>query len=275
MDFVAAEKLIQLRWSHRRAGKHCVHLSTVMDLMLKQMREDAAHLVCVDTGSARHLHRAVESGVIELQTQCDQARIAFVLLARECRTGIKRLFRLEELARLEIRRLSLPAAFEHVDVEPVDRENVIERGLDRREKTGAGGDKISLRELRAGFQQTVIGPGVVVGHGREIVGGRGHEWLRGQWLKIACIDQRRAGKAGAGTCTLCVAVVKDSALVVTCDWLQCVGYTCNVTGSRRGRPRRLSSVTSRRPSREANSSRNAAGDGATAARGVRSTNTSA
>src|SRR5882672_11497294 len=245
MDFVAAEKLIQLRWCYRRAGKHCVHLSTVMDLMLEQMREDAAHLVRVDTGRARHLHRSVELAIVEFQTQCNQARITFVLLARECRAGIKRLFRLEELARLEIGRLSLPAAFEHVDVEPVDRENVIERGLDRREKTGAGGDKISLRELRTGFQQTVIGPGVVVGHGREIMGCRGHEQLRGQWLKIACIDQRRAGKAGAGMCALCVAVVKGSALMVTCDWFQCVGYTCSVTGSRRGRPRRLSSVTSR------------------------------
>src|SRR5262245_35985930 len=98
MDFIAAEKFIQLGRRHWRAGKHCVHLPAVMDLMLEQVGEDAPNLVRIDAGYARYLHRSIESGVIEFQAKGDQTRIGFALLACELRAIVERFFRIEKLA---------------------------------------------------------------------------------------------------------------------------------------------------------------------------------
>src|ERR1700760_2699973 len=56
------------------------------------------------------------------------------------------------------------AALQCVDIEKVDDQDVGQGRADGREETGAWGDELGLRQMRAGGMQTVVRPAVVIGH---------------------------------------------------------------------------------------------------------------
>jgi predicted negative regulator of RcsB-dependent stress response len=126
--------------------------------------------------------------------QVDQALIDGALGGDQRRAAAARLLGGEEAAGIRVGRIAAQAAFEHVDVVPVDREVVVQRVPERREEAHAGRGELGVGELRAGLQQAVVGPRVVVGHGQEVVGKRGHAGSSvrvGVWWWGRCSGRRR------------------------------------------------------------------------------------
>ncbi len=91
------------------------------------------------------------------------------LLGREIVAALEWLLGVEMAPRILARGKPGEAALEHLEVEPVDGEDVIQRRLDRGEEARARRGELGLRELRARPQEPVIRPGVVVRLGREMV----------------------------------------------------------------------------------------------------------
>src|SRR5438552_13837251 len=60
MRLVRTEELVQLRRLYRCAGKHCMRLSTMMDLMLEQMREQSRDRFCLNSRTTHYRHRPIE-----------------------------------------------------------------------------------------------------------------------------------------------------------------------------------------------------------------------
>ncbi|MNC32573.1 hypothetical protein D3C75_809350 [compost metagenome] len=83
--------------------------------------------------------------------------------------GGKRLFGVEEALAVGVGLLATLLALEHVQVEPVHRQQVVEGGLDRREEAATRGDELVLGQLQAGLVQAVIGPAIVIGLGQQIM----------------------------------------------------------------------------------------------------------
>ena len=73
----------------------------------------------------------------------------------------------EGYLRLE-RRSAGTVSFERTDVKPVHRENVVERVDDRREEALPRRANIFSRQQGTGFEQPVIGPGIVIGLSENI-----------------------------------------------------------------------------------------------------------
>ena len=117
--------------------------------------------------------------------------IGLGLFGMQVVTGGKRLFRVEEALAVGVGLLATLLALEHVQVEPVHRQQVVEGGLDRREKTAAGGDEFVLGQLQAGLVQTVVGPAIVVGLGQQMMRQRLHGSAPFQAKRCSCISRSR------------------------------------------------------------------------------------
>ncbi|MNC61679.1 hypothetical protein D3C75_1116390 [compost metagenome] len=142
-----------------------MHLPTMVDLVFEQMGEHAQARVLLGNFSGDG-HPPSEPGIPELLAISDQAQINLVLFAHQFGAAGKGLFILEKHIALRMRQIATHLALKSVDVEPVARQDVIEGGLDARKKAHPPGLEIALAQLGAGLAQTVIGPGVLVGHGQ-------------------------------------------------------------------------------------------------------------
>ncbi len=109
-----------------------MRLSTVMDLMLKQVHQQSVAALGLHAGVSVDPDEAVEQLRRQRITEREQALV---------HGGLGRL----QLGEQGIRHLVLPgrrpepAAFERIDVEEVDDVDVVQRALDAREEAGAVG----------------------------------------------------------------------------------------------------------------------------------------
>ena len=156
--FAGGEKLVELRRAHRRAAEHGVGLATVVNVVLEQMQQQTVHPFALDGGAAMHGDDALQSGAVERFHDGEQAPI---------HRGLCFLQRGNGLARLLVRPGVGPerAAFHRIDVEVIDDQDVIERGAQARKEAGSLRGEFVLRQPRAGGEQPMVCPGVVVRHG--------------------------------------------------------------------------------------------------------------
>src|SRR5690348_10119942 len=61
------------------------------------------------------------------------------------------------------------ALFEKIEIEVIDREDVVERCLDRREEAGAFGFEFAKLQLQHGTIEPVVRPQIVAGHAAQMV----------------------------------------------------------------------------------------------------------
>ena len=139
---VGAEELVELRRRDRRAREHRVDLAAVVDLVLEQVREQADERLVLHAGPALY-GTLIEVGIGEAAHSATRRRSTACCAAESAAhvsNGSSRSKKRHGGARLAPQR-----ALERVDVVPVDREEVVERRLDRREEARARRDEV-LRE---------------------------------------------------------------------------------------------------------------------------------
>lgn len=128
-SLLLAEEFIQLRWPHRRVAEHGMHLATVVDLVLEHMRQQAQALLALHPVRPHDAHVARQLVVAQHAAIGDQSVIRLGLFGMQVGTGGERLLRLEEALAVGVRRLAALLALEHVQVEPVHCQQVVERRL--------------------------------------------------------------------------------------------------------------------------------------------------
>jgi hypothetical protein len=111
-----------------------VRLSSVVDLVLKEVGEQTRYGLMLNPAAALDPNLNVEQLVGERDTEIDETAIDGSLRDAQGLTSGKRLFRLEKTQPLGVDLLAREPAFERIDVIPIDGDDVIERGLERREK---------------------------------------------------------------------------------------------------------------------------------------------
>ena len=105
-------------------------VAPMVDLMLKKVQQQAVAPLRLHTGIAIDPHEAVERLIGQALANDDQAPVHRLLFPLElCHS------RARQLVGPGLR--AEPAAFESIDVEPVDDQDVVERGLDAREEAAA------------------------------------------------------------------------------------------------------------------------------------------
>src|SRR6185503_19339608 len=95
------------------------------------------HAVLVDAVAPRQEHGPRHGRAVEAFAERDEALVRRMLLARELGAGLERLLGLEVAAGIAGGRQSGEAALEDLEVEPIHGEDVVQRGLDRREEARA------------------------------------------------------------------------------------------------------------------------------------------
>src|ERR1700722_13992227 len=149
------EELIELRRLDGCSRKHAVCLPSVMDLMLKQMHQQTIPPFGLYPRVAIDLHHFVETACGQTLADFDETPINRGLLDPKIGNSRAR-------HRIFPRSRPQPSAFERVDVEMVNDEDVIESLLQAREEAGAFRFELGLREILACNRQTMVRPGIVM-----------------------------------------------------------------------------------------------------------------
>ena len=130
---VLEEILVELWWPDVGSGQHGVHLPAVMDLVHEEVRERVADRLVVDAlRAAVDADNPAELLGGEAIAEADQPLIRGDLV------GSKNIGVLKRLAGLEMRIAELPA-LQGIQVKEIDLQDVVQRGLDRREKSLSAG----------------------------------------------------------------------------------------------------------------------------------------
>ncbi len=154
-----------------------MHLAAVVDVVLEEVREHAVERLALDAGPARDRDLGTEARVVEAHAQVDQPAVGGALLDGELAATLERLLGPEMALGIRVGCHAGEAALERLEVVPVHRQDVVQGRLDRREEARARRGELLRREQRAGFEQAVVRPRVVVGLGGEVAGerrGSGH-----------------------------------------------------------------------------------------------------
>ena len=77
------------------------------------------------------------------------------------------------------------ALLEHIEIEQIDRQDVVERLLDRREEAGARRLELARLQRQHGAIEPVVGPEIVAGHAAEMLE---------QVHRFTCCTQRIASR---------------------------------------------------------------------------------
>ncbi|MNS51709.1 hypothetical protein D3C72_843990 [compost metagenome] len=146
-----------------------MHLSTVMNLMFEQVRKHAQTAVVLRriTGNGDDARQIV---IAQLLAIGDQTSINVGLLFAQLRAVGKRLVHVEKHVAIGVRFSSAQLALQCIDVEPVAGEDVIEGQTNARKKTHPRRRQIRRTQLRPGLGQAMIGPGILVCHGQQMMG---------------------------------------------------------------------------------------------------------
>jgi hypothetical protein len=169
-----------------------VGLAAVMNLVLKEVGEKARHGFIIDPAAALNANRSIEHLVVEGDREIDQAAIDCALRGPKRLARRKGLLRIEEAQSFGVDGPTLETALERVDVILVDRDVVVERGPERREKAGACGRELGRRQQVDGAEQAMIGPRVVVGHRGKMVNEAAHGGNTSPRRGVRCISQTSA-----------------------------------------------------------------------------------
>jgi hypothetical protein len=129
-----------------------------MDLMLEQMRQQVVAALDKDTRlSAIRLDPDSQLCLGEFITELNERLVAIGL--RRCQ--IERFLKGHE----RVKRVGPPATIiQRIQIVVIDRQNVVERRLDRREKADARGIELILRQVQAGLIKPIVCPRVVARH---------------------------------------------------------------------------------------------------------------
>ena len=172
MSFPLAEELVQLRRLDRGPAQHCVRLAAVVDLVFEEMQQQPDGALALDSLAPVYLHNVVQRRLGQLVAGRYQPPV-HISLSHGKLSHDSAGKRVGPGAGAKV------AALDGIDIEPVDYEIVIERGLDRTEEASPGRLELALGQGAADGQEPMIGPGVVVGHGAKSLNERSrHDGLR-------------------------------------------------------------------------------------------------
>ena len=135
-----------------------MRLAAMVDLMLVKVEQEPIHSLPLNAIASVYLDDTLKVGGAHALHDHDQTPIHFDLRDREHRSGLARLF-VSPSCR------SQRATLHCVHVEPIDNQDVIERGAQAWKEAGASGYEIGLRQSRAGGEETMIRSTIVIGHG--------------------------------------------------------------------------------------------------------------
>jgi len=142
----------------------------MMDLMLKQMKQQPVEPLALNALTAVDVNDAIEIGHAQALDHGNQSPIHFHLCISEHHCGAARL-------RVGPGRRPERPALHGVHVKEVDNQDVIERSAQAWKETGSRRHEIGLRQPPAGREQTMVGPAIVVSHG-TVRKGNVHQRLR-------------------------------------------------------------------------------------------------
>ncbi|MNV12212.1 hypothetical protein D3C71_1028070 [compost metagenome] len=139
-----------------------------MDLVFKQMGQQAQTTVVL-RGVAGDGHDFAEVGVAHLLAVGDQPAVDVGLFANQVRCHEAGFVLLEKHPAIGMRVVAAQFALQGVHIKPVTGEDVVEGGADRGEEADPGCAQFLRAQLTPGLGQSVIGPGVLIGHGQQMV----------------------------------------------------------------------------------------------------------
>src|SRR3981189_1239412 len=152
------EELVELRWADFGSAQHRVRLTPMMNLMLKQVKQQPIDPLALNAITAMYVDHTIEIGHAQALDDSNQSpvRLALRISEHDC-----------SFAGLRVRPGCRPkrAALHCVHVKAIDNQDVIECRAQARKETGPRRHEISLRQPYTGREQTMVGPAVVVGHG--------------------------------------------------------------------------------------------------------------
>ncbi len=148
-----------------------MHLAAMVDIMQEDVGKDVAdlfrdHAVLAAVGD----NAAVEIVRRKLLAKGDQAPVGRDL-------GGKQRLRFIERHVIVKGGSANAALFQEIEIEVIDRKNVVERRLDRREEAGAFGFEFAGPELQHGAVEPVVRPEIVAGHAAQMLE-QSHEFSR-------------------------------------------------------------------------------------------------
>jgi hypothetical protein len=167
--FVGTKKFVELRGSDARPGEHGVSLAAMVDLMLKEVRQKARRRFVANARAAKYPYRRIELAGVEPAANVEQTAVDRALRLAERFTRGEGLFGLEKTGRFGVDRLAAQAPFEGVDVEPIDRDDMVERGLEGRKEARSRRGEFARRQLADGAEKSMVRPRVIEGHRDEVV----------------------------------------------------------------------------------------------------------
>lgn len=156
LRIVTDDEFIQLRRPDAGAGQHGMHLSAMVSLVLEEMAQDVVAAVLLDAAVTVNIDRQPEVLRSQAVTECEQSAVDIGL----CR--LERLWLGKGYFVLPCLR-SERSAFQRVDIEPVDDEDMVERRTDRGEEARALCLELSGLKTRYRVMEPEIGQGVVAG----------------------------------------------------------------------------------------------------------------
>jgi len=124
------EEFVELRRRYGGAAEHRMRLAAMVDLVLKQVQQEAIGPLRLHARAEVHLNDPVWPGFVERIAPGDQASI-------DRRLGGPQLRDRGTGNWIGPRGRAERAALERIDVEPVDDQDVVQGGLDRWEKAGS------------------------------------------------------------------------------------------------------------------------------------------
>ena len=107
-----------------------MRLAAVMDIVLEEVQQQPVCALGLHASLAMHANNSVRPFLVKRGAKCNQPSIHRSL--RRTQLGQR-----QTRYRIRIRRGSKRAAFECVNIKPIDSQDVVERGLNRRKKPGA------------------------------------------------------------------------------------------------------------------------------------------
>jgi hypothetical protein len=135
-----------------------MHLPTMVNLVLKQVHQQAIASFNLDTRASIDPHLAGQQGRCQRVADTDQTLVHRRLSPRKLCNSWKRNWIFKG-------RRSKPSALKCINVKKINTINVVQRCLQTREEARARGLKFALGQFGARAQQAVVRSRIVVGEG--------------------------------------------------------------------------------------------------------------
>ena len=140
----------------------------MVDLVPEDVRQQPVHLLRHAPLAAQERHGPPEIRGAHRFAQRDESPIHRALRGREVGHPLERFRRFVERPDVGMRLAPGHRALHRVGVHPVHGQDVVQRGLEGRKETRSRRGELRGRKCRAGPEEAVVGPGILVGPGREM-----------------------------------------------------------------------------------------------------------